>query len=218
MKPEKNDGRRFPRVHFRRDYGANDRITKAHLQWPNFEFSDVLDLSLGGLATSKPSLLEFEVGSEVNLTLELSDLPSLSLSAQIVWIKEFAVGVSFISLDPKGHLVLRQFLSDKLVGTHLRLMAKEFYAKDANYDLWFAGPKETHIFLKLDPETLTTIISAEVLSDGQRLIFDRQKITTGQELRAPLIQILNHAPEKHVELSQFLEQLLKSNSSRGDMA
>lgn len=212
MKPE-NEQRRFPRVHFRRDYGASDRITKAHVHWKNYEFSDVFDLSLGGLAASRPSLLEFKVGDVLEVTLELGEHPAFTVKAEMVWLRDFSLGLSFRHLEPQGHVILRQFLNDKLVGSHLRKMKEDLYPKDADFDLWYSGPRETHVFLKLKKggDLPLPVLKAEVLVDGDRFEYLDGKIMIGESLRSSVVQILNHAPESEPSLQTLLEQILKDS-------
>lgn len=208
-----NEQRRFPRVHFRRDYGAADRITKAHVHWKNYEFSDVFDLSLGGLAASRPSILECEVGDVMDFTLELGEHPAIMVSAEMVWLRDFSLGLSFRHLEPQGHITLRKFLSDKLVGAHLRKMKEDLYPKDASFDVWYSGPRETHVFLTLGKEDQfpAPVKRAEILVDGDRFEYGDRKILVGEALRPSVVQILNHSPESEVPLQTLLEQILKDS-------
>lgn len=205
-----NDQRRFQRVHFRRDYGAADRITKAYIHWRNLEVSDVFDLSLGGLAASKPSMQEFIENRLVDFTLELGTSSGVWVTAKVAWVRDFSVGFSFVRLDPQGHLALRKFLNEKLIGSHLRLMRKEIYSKRTDFDLWYSAPNNTHLSLKfVDSQELPRkIAQAEVIIDGERLLFAQDEITQGVELKDRLIQILTHAPEDQVAVQTFLEQIL----------
>lgn len=212
MKAE-SDQRRFPRVHFRRDYGASDRITKAHVHWRNMELSDVFDLSVGGLAVSKPSMVELKQDDVVDFTLELGAAAGVSVMAKVIWVRDFSVGLSFLHLEAQGHLALRKFLNDKLVGSHLRLMSKDLYMKDLDFDFWYSAPGETHVFLKMveSSELPRKMERAEVVIDGDRLFFEGGKIVQGLPLKEQLIQILTHAPEDQVPLQTFLEQILEGS-------
>ena len=174
MDKDNSEKRRFPRVHFRRDFGASDRITKAFAHWRSLEVSDVFDLSLGGLAASKPAMMDFSVGEEMDFTLELGDAPGLPTKAKVAWVRDFSVGLSFVHFEPEGHLALRKFLSDKLIGSHLKEMNPDLYPENADFDLWYSGPKETHLFLTLsEGEELPRLIRrAEIVIDGERLLFE----------------------------------------------
>lgn len=213
MSANPEEKRRFPRVHFRRDFGASDRITKAFTHWRNHEVTDVFDLSLGGFATSRPGMLELSVGQEFDLTLELGALPALPVKAKMVWIRDFSVGFSFLHLEPEGHLILRKFLSDKLVGSHLRRMNPDLRPENADYDEWYSGPRETHLFLTLDKEGEPPhfVKKAEVMIDGDRMVFEDDRFVSGESLKESLVQILSHAPEEEVVLLNFLDQLLKAS-------
>lgn len=208
-----NDKRRFPRVHFRKDYEVADRITRARVHWRNFEVSDIFDLSVGGFAASKPVDMEFMEDEALDFTLKLGELPAFSGKAKVAWVRDFSVGFSLLHLDPKGHLSLRRFLNDKLVGSHLRLMKKELYAKELNFELWYSAPNETHLFFNMaeSQELPRKVDCAEVIIDGDRLTFDKGKIVQGAEIREKLIQILTHAPEDQVVFQTFLEQILEGS-------
>lgn len=205
-----SEKRRFPRIHFRHDYGASDKITKAFVHWDNLEFSDVFDLSIGGLALSRPTLVEFKKDQVVHFHLELGEFAAFPVSAKVAWIRDFSVGFSFLRLEPQGHLTLRKFLNDKLVGSHLVLMSQDLYPKEADFDLWYSGPGESHIFLKKVAAAGPPhpIEHAEIVLDGDRIQVKNGKITSGNELKPKLIQILTHAPEDFVELKTLLDQVL----------
>lgn len=177
------------------------------------ELSDVFDLSVGGLAASKPSMLEFKENETVDLTLELGSSTGIPVMAKVVWVRDFSIGLSFLHLDAQGHLTLRKFLNDKLIGSHLRLMSKELYTKDTNFDFWYSAPGETHFFLKMaESEAIPRRVQeAEVVIDGERLLFEKNAITQGALLREQLIQILTHAPDDQVVLQTFLEQILEGS-------
>lgn len=205
------ESRRYQRVHFRRDFGANDRLVKAKVFWKNLESADVFDLSYGGMAASKPGLLELKNGETIDLTLELGDLPAFDLKAKVAWIKDYSVGLSFLELGPEGHLALRRFLSDKLVGASLVLVQPESYPKESDFDFWFSGPRGTHLFVKFGPTDSypQPIESMEVDLDGDRMLVRGEEIISGASLLDSTVQILSHAPEHYVELYQVLEQLTK---------
>lgn len=205
------DQRRHQRVHFRRDFGSNDRIVKARAIWPNLEASDVYDLSFGGMAIAKPGLFEFSNDQSVSLSLELGEQPAFLVQCKVAWVQNFTVGFSFMEMSADGLASLRKFLSDKLVGANLSLVNKESYPKDGGFDFWFSGPRSSHIFITLGEakEFPIPIRAVEIDMNGKRLRIEDNKIQSGDLPITSVIQVLSHAPEKYVELYQVLELLSK---------
>jgi hypothetical protein len=205
------DQRRFSRVHFRRDFGASDRITKAHIHWRNLEFSDVFDLGLGGLAASKPSMMEFQKDETVDFNLELGDAPVIAVRAKVAWVRDFSVGFSFTRMEPEGHRALHRFLSSKLVGSNLKRMQTELLPAGTGFDQWYSGPKETFLFLKMSSknEFPKPVEKAEIQVDGETFLFEDERVLQGEGLVETVIQILTHAPEDEVDLHTLLAQILK---------
>ncbi len=203
-----SDKRRYPRIHFK-NYSEADKIEKAFLHWRNHERSEVFDLSLGGLAVSRPALAEFELHDVQEFALELGERGLAQVSGKVVWLRDFTLGLEFQRLNPDGHLALRKFLNERLVGTYLRLMNKDLYSKTESYDQWYAGPAETHFLIRLEnpSDRNSPVKSAEILLDGDRFLYSKGSDAFNAEIRSKLIHVLSHAHEDCFSLKNLLNDL-----------
>lgn len=199
--------RRHRRVHFRGDVGQGHRILGATVTWPNQEVSDVFDLSVKGLAVSRPALVDLKVGGLQSVAIELGEKQPFLVPARIVWLKEQLVGLEMGDVSAEAHLLLHEFLTDKLVGQCLKPVDHRFFSGDQDFDHWFQGPNGTHLFLWSDPKDAARIIKVHLELDEGVWEFENGRVTKGENLNERAIQILGQILVTQFRLRDVIEKV-----------
>lgn len=229
--------RRFPRVQFGSNTGIS-ALPEAEVIWPDNEISRIFDLSYMGIAFEKPKR-EFDKNEKLKLDLRLGEKRLEGLEVKTVWSNEKAVGCEFEPLQASMRMDIDEFLDDPLIGTHLAPVDPQYFKSSNDFDYWFCGPKETHVFLWIKKEG-EGVQRAYVQLDGQSLIYENGAFTSGGKVEslldesyfpqedeelpvevdpgAPLynriIEVLSQVEDKSSPLQQFLQVLLKSHPER----
>lgn len=199
--------RRYTRVHFRGDIGQAFRIWGAKVLWSNQEVSDVFDLSFKGLAASKPGLLDLKPESLQSIKLELGERVPVLVPARVVWLSDQLVGLELGDISSEAHRQLNSFLTDKLIGQHMRPVDKQYFTADATFDYWFQGPKTTNLFLWCDKEDPTKVIQVVLDFDGQVWEFENRRVVKGGQLNERAIQILGQLTVTEFRLKDVIEKV-----------
>lgn len=201
------DKRRYPRVHFRGDTGQAFRIWGAKVNWANQETSDVFDLSFKGCAATRPGLVDLKPQSLQSVKLELGERAPVLVPARVVWISEQLVGLEFGDVSAEAHLQLSAFLTDKLVGQHMRRIEKQFFSADSTFDYWFQGPKATNMFLWSDKQDPSKIIQVVIDFDGRIWEFENRRVVKGDELNERAIQVMGQIEATEFRLKDVIEKV-----------
>lgn len=201
------DKRRFARVHFRQDIGQAHRILGARILWSTNEVSDVYDLSFKGFAVSRPALVNLKEGSLQAVRVELGEQPSFLIPVKIVWIREQSIGLEIGDISADAHLALTRFLNDKLIGQHLRSVEKRFFGKGQDFDYWYQGPNDTHVFIWTDPQEPAKVVKISLKLDGAVWEFENRRVTKGEQLNVRAMQILGHIASKDLLLKDVIEKV-----------
>lgn len=199
--------RRFPRVQFNRAMSEFSASLGGEVHWPNFETSQILDLSYKGLAARRPGILPVSVQQNVEVEVELGQLWRFKTKARIAWANMDWIGLEFTQLPAEGHLAMSEFLEAKLLGQELKPVDKEFFSATSTFTGWFYGPHGVHIFVWLEKER--GLIRVTVDFDGQvvDLILGRK-----YDAREPLVRrsllILSQMDKTGLPMEEFVRKLL----------
>ncbi len=141
--------RRHPRAYFWNPSSPIQRIlgVKATLSARPLE---VYDLSFSGMACAVPQDLPLQPLDKVAIELEMPGDKRLPVLGRVVWMNSRAFGVEFDSLSLEHRLLLDDFLQDRLVGGYLQEIDAAYFFEEAQFNVWFAGPKDTHLFFWFD--------------------------------------------------------------------
>lgn len=196
--------RRFPRV------AIVESIAMAHLSakvvWPNFETSDVVDLSYKGIASKRPGVLKIEAEESLTIELNLGSHPSFKVLVRVAWCNVEMAGLNFASLPPEGHQAMSDFLGAQMIGMSLRPVQPDLYSAKKDFSLWLQGAENTHVFLKLNAER--RLEKAAVEFDGGSVEFVRgQKFRfAGAQSRKALL-VLAQVDKPELSIKEFIASL-----------
>lgn len=199
--------RRYPRVQFRNDMGQAHRILGARLVWNTTEVSDVFDLSFKGFAVSKPALVSLKKGALQAVRVELGEKPSFLVPVKVIWVRDQAIGLEIGDISAEAHLVLTEFLNDKLIGQNLRPVEKRYFGKNHDFDHWFQGPNGTHVFLWMDAQDPAKVTKVHLELDGAVWEFENRRVTKGEQLNVRAMQILGHIHSPNFQLLDVIEKV-----------
>lgn len=171
------DRRRYERVPMALDWEDLQPLLGAIVHWPNHETSAVFDLSYFGMALGRPALLSLAPDQFYELQIDLGRQASLGIQVRVAWLKDNAVGAELMPLDVEARQAFDEFLEDRLIGSHLRLVDRRYYAPGAEFSVWYHGPQDTNVFLW--QETDGSIARAEIELDGRILIYDGNQVLSG---------------------------------------
>ena len=179
------------------------------MAWPNHEVSDVFDLSFKGLSLSRPALVELKPGSLQSVEIHLGEWPPFLVPVRVIWVKDQLVGLEMGDISAQAHLCLSRFLSDKLIGQNLKMVERQFFSGDQNFDYWFQGPNGTHLFLWADPNDSTRIIKVHLELDEAEAVweFENRRVTKGEHLNERAIQILGQITVTQFRLKEIIEKV-----------
>lgn len=105
----------------------------------------VYDISYKGAAFECPEG-NWSVNDTLQLILDLSG-PRVEVECRVVRLKEPIIAVQFLSMSASGHKALEVFLRDKLSGSQMVLVNREFMNGFEEVDYWFQGPGGNNVFL-----------------------------------------------------------------------
>ena len=160
--PNGTNDRRFPRVYLHSPGTALSKVLGARGGWAGSSELSVCDLSYTGVAflrsTQAHGKLSFQERERLDLVLHLAG-EKLPVKAQAVLVRsnEQIVAFDFRPLSTGTRLSIERFLQSKLIGLHLRPVAREHYrATEALVGMthWFQGPANTNVLLWFDELTL----------------------------------------------------------------
>lgn len=203
------DQRRFPRVQMQIPFGEVFRTLGARVVWPNFEISDIVDLSYKGLAVKRPGVFVVKMKDVVKLTIELGDENPYECFGRAVWSSVDIFGFEITSLSPTGHLALRKFLDDSLLGQNLRKVEMTHYNSQSNFNYWFQAGSACHVFLWVDGDNVVERVQVDF--DGEKVDLSRgQSVRLAGPLFHRALRVLTQLKDETVSIDPFIKELGKN--------
>lgn len=196
--------RRYPRV--QTPFGEIFPFLGARVLWPNNETSDVVDLSYKGMAVRRPGLFQIKEKETVRLFVEIGNERPFECRARLVWSNAEWVGLEITTLPSAGHLALRAFLDDTLLGLSLRQVDREHFGAQSNFSYWYQAGGEGHLFIWVNAK-------AEVEKVQFELRGDRLELVRGEKVdpRNPVVQkalrILSQLRDAAISVESFVKSV-----------
>lgn len=199
--------RRFPRVQVRPALAAALAEFGALVIWPNFETSEIGDLSYKGFAVRRPGVFPVSIRQTVDMECVLGGQKAFKVTARMAWANQEWVGFEIQSMAAEGHLAMREYLEAKLLGSGLRPVERAFIAANENFQYWFYGPAQTHVYVWTNP--LQQIERVQVDMAGQVAEFHRGQPSLkldSAEKRALLV--ISQMDNPDLPMEEFVRNLL----------
>ena len=202
-----NEKRRFPRVQLNRAMSELTASLGGEVIWPNFETSQILDLSYKGLAARRPGIMPVNAQQSVDIEVELGQVWKFKTRARIAWANMDWIGLEFFELPAEGHIAMSEFLDAKLIGQELKPVDREFFSPQSTFTGWFYGPNGVHIFVWLEKER--GLIRVSVDFDGRVVDFTLgRKWDTGDPLVRRALLVLSQMDKTGLPMEEFVRKLL----------
>lgn len=199
--------RRFPRVQFNRAMSELTAALGGEVTWPNFETSQILDLSYKGLAARRPGILPVSAQQNVEVEIELGTLWRFKTKARIAWANVDWIGLEFRELPAEGHRAMSEFLEAKLIGQELKPVDKEFYSPKSSFTGWFYGPNGVHLFVWLEKDRGLIRVTVDFDGDVVDLSLGRRYDARDPRVRRALL-ILSQMDKTGLPMEEFVRKLL----------
>ncbi len=147
--------RRFPRVYLHTLQPELAKVLGARGGWVGSSELAVCDLSYTGVAFLRSAMahgpISFRERERMELVLHLAgERAPVKVQATLVRATDAVVAFDFKALNSSTRLIIEKFLQSKLVGLHLRPVAREHYRSAETLEgltHWFQGPANTNILL-----------------------------------------------------------------------
>lgn len=198
--------------------GGMPSLSGVKVQWP-FELShlesEVLDLSLSGLATQGagvPAKLKLGQSFEVKLKVEGVREPVM-LKVRVVRLQGQLVGLAMESISTEGRLTLDQPVKDRLVSENIHQLSPAELSSEFHAATWFHGPFDTNFFLWFKPDG--TLKDALIEYDHLIWMYQEgkihlQKTGSATEENKGYLEIASSAGAGKVSMgASWLDRLLK---------
>ena len=196
-----NEKRRYPRATLPTDDALS--FLGARVAWPNHEMSDVLDISYKGLAVRRPGVFQVKDKEVIKLLVALGDESPYECFGRVVWSNSEWVGFEISSLPPKGHLALRRYLDDAILGLSLREVDKAHFSNGSTFQHWFQAGDACHVWIWTSKAVVIERIQFDI--GGEKVELKKgQKISRGDILAMRALRILSQIKDENLGLHSFI--------------
>lgn len=201
------DQRRFPRVSVRPALVSALSEFGAFVTWPNFETSEVADLSYKGFAVRRPGMFPVSIQQKVAIEAALGGQKPFAVNARIAWANQEWVGLELMSVPAEGHQAMKEYLDAKLLGSALKPVERAFINPGESFQYWFHGPAETHVYVWMNQ--MHQIERVRVDMAGQAAEFSRgqAEIRLGQVEKRALL-VLSQMDNPDLPMEEFVRNFL----------
>ena len=170
--------RRYKRVYL----SSSELDSDVWVMWPSGEKTSLSDMSLKGASFECPKEFSIKNCEKYSLQFQLGRARSCRIECEVMWFDQKRVGVQFDALSPESRRALDEFLSDRLIGTHLKEVDPQYFSAGLDCQYWYHGPDDVNVYLwtqKNQAGSETNVTKAIVELGEQVLVSESDQVTAG---------------------------------------